>query len=400
VFDPRAGRGAVSAEAAAQAFESEILAYGRNAGQVLEATTAFPHNPLLAAYAALAHIFRTTREGLALAEPLLARALAIEAGTSRDRLMIDAIARWHAEDQPGAMRLLTQLLLAHPDDLFAAKLLQLLQLGTGDCAGMLRTIAFALPHHGSTAAAHGMHAFALDQCGRVDEAERAARHALSLGPDPWAHHALAHVFESGGRWREGRDWMTRHADAWASCSSFLYTHNWWHAALFHLALGDKDGALALYDQQVWAVRKDYCQDQINAVSLLARLELAGLEVSTRWTEVASYVCPRRFDAIDGFLDLHYAYALARAGDDQSVLDLARCARERVTAEGPVWRRLMPAAIDGLTAFARGDDEGALSLLGPIAPRLAMFGGSTVQRDLFRRILDAARSGRRTPDFAA
>jgi tetratricopeptide (TPR) repeat protein len=390
----------VSAEAAAQAFESEILAYGRNAGQVLEATTAFPHNPLLAAYAALAHIFRTTREGLALAEPLLARALAIEAGTSRDRLMIDAIARWHAEDQPGAMRLLTQLLLAHPDDLFAAKLLQLLQLSCGDRLGMLRTSVFVLPQHPGTATAHGMHAFALDQCGRVDEAERAARHALSLGPDPWAHHALAHVFESGGRWREGRDWMTRHANAWAGCSSFLYTHSWWHAALFHLSLGDQEGALALYDQRVWAVRKDYCQDQINAVSLLARLELAGVEVGTRWADVASYVRPRRFDTIDGFLDLHYAYALARAGDDPAVLDLVRCARERASTEAPAWRRLMPAGIDGIAAFARGDDAGALNLLGPLEPKLALLGGSTVQRDLFRRILNAARSGRRIPDLAA
>jgi tetratricopeptide (TPR) repeat protein len=390
----------MNAEAAARAFESEILSYGRNAGQVLDAAAAFPDSPLLAAYAALAHILRTTREGHVLAKPLLARVLASDADTVRDRLMLLAIARWHAEDQPGAKRLLTELLLAHPDDLFAAKLLQLLQLGTGDCSGMLRTSELVLPQHRSTATAHGMRAFALDQCGRADEAERAARHALSLGPDPWAHHALAHVFESGGRWREGRDWMTGHADAWANCSSFLYTHNWWHAALFQLALGEKDGALALYDQRVWAVRKDYCQDQINAVSLLARLELAGVKVGTRWAEVAGYVRPRRCDAIDGFLDLHYAYALARAGDDQGVLDLVRCAREHALPTAPAWRRLMPAAIEGITAFARGDDAGTWNLLAPIAPGLELLGGSTVQRDLFRRILHAARSGRRTSDKAA
>jgi hypothetical protein len=136
------------------------------------------------------------------------------------------------------------------------------------------------------------------------------------------------------------------------------------------------------------------------VSLLARLELAGVEVGTRWADVASYVRPRRFDTIDGFLDLHYAYALARAGDDQAVLDLVRCARERASTEAPAWRRLMPAGIDGIAAFARGDDAGALNLLGPLEPKLALLGGSTVQRDLFRRILNAARSGRRIPDLAA
>jgi tetratricopeptide (TPR) repeat protein len=390
----------VSAEAATRAFESEVLSYGRDAGQVLDAAAIFPGDPLLAAYAALAHIFRTTREGFARAEHLLVRARPVEVDTSRDWLMIQAIARWHAEDQRGAQRLLTELLIAHPDDLFAAKLLQLLQFGAGDRHGMLRTSELVLPQHRNTAAAHGMHAFALDQCGQAKYAERAARHALALGPDPWAHHALAHAFDSGGRWREGRDWMATHADAWAGCSSFLYTHNWWHAALFYLALGDGDGALALYDERVWAVRKDYCQDQINAVSLLARLELAGADVGGRWSEVARYVRPRRFDAIDGFLDLHYAYALARADEDEAVFDLVQHARAADMTNAQPWRKLMPAALEGIVAFARGNDARALNLLAPIAPRLRLLGGSTVQQDLFRRILLAARHGRAAPSLAA
>jgi tetratricopeptide (TPR) repeat protein len=385
---------------AARAFESEILAYGRNAGQVLDAAARSPEDPLLAAYAALAHIFRTTREGLALAKPLLGRALAAEPGSSRDRLMIRAVACWHAENPFAARRLLSELLIAHPDDLFAAKLLQLLQFGAGDSSGMLRTSILMVAHHGGIAAAHGMHAFALDQCGRAAEAERAARLALSLGPDPWAHHALAHAFESGERWQEGRAWMTAHADAWAGCSSFLYTHNWWHAALFHLALNDSAGALTLFDERVWAVRKDYCQDQVNAVSLLARLELAGVDVGERWMEVAAYVRPRRFDAIDGFLDLHYAYALARAGKDQDADDLIVTAHDHLGGTAQPWRRLMPAALEGIVAFVREDHARALTLLTPVAPRLHSLGGSTVQQDLFRRILLAARAGRAVTDVAA
>lgn len=386
--------------AAADAFERELLTYGPDAGQVFAASDRHPGDALLAGYAALAHIFRCTREGLAMAAPFVLRALQAAPRTARDQLTIAAIVQWHAENQAGARRLLAESLLAQPEDLFAAKLLQLLHFNAGNAAGMLRTIDTVLPHHCGSATAHGMRAFALDQCDRAVDAERAAQQALSLGPDPWAHHALAHVFDREGRFAEGRDWMIAHADAWARCTSFLYTHNWWHAALFHLALGDADGALDLYDTRVWAVRKDYCQDQINAISLLARLELAGAQVGERWAEVAAYVRPRRLDAVDGFLDLHYAYALARAGDDGAVTDLVQRALDGDVAGAERWRRLMPAATQGIVAFARGDDDRALALLAPIAPALHLLGGSTVQRDLFVRILLASRHGRAAPGLAA
>lgn len=383
---------------AVRAFEREILAYGRDAARIFGAVEAYPKDPLLAAYAALAHLFRSTRDGLALAAPYVAHARSPIADLRlRDRLLIQAISSWYEEDQPRARHTLSELLLHYADDLFAAKLLQLLQFNTGDADGMLRTSDLVLTRHSDSAIAHGMRAFALDQCGRAQEAERAARHALSLGADPWAHHAIAHAFEQTGRHAEGRDWMFTHADAWANCSSFLYTHNWWHAALFCLALGDHDAALALYDEHVWAVRKDYCQDQVNAISLLARLELAGVDVGGRWQEVARFVGPRRCDAIDGFLDLHYAFALARAGDGGAVADLERCARE---GDASGWRRIMPTAIGGLVAFARGHDRRAAALLALVIPSLRLLGGSTVQRDLFTRILFAAQTGRSQRRLAA
>ena len=58
----------------------------------------------------------------------------------------------------------------------------------------------------------------------------------------------------------------------------MYTHNWWHLALFEIAAGEPDAALASFDARVWGVQPDYSQDQINAVSLLARLECAGVDV--------------------------------------------------------------------------------------------------------------------------
>ena len=71
--------------------------------------------------------------------------------------------------------------------------------------------------------------------------------------------------------------------------------------------------LRLYDRQVWGVVKDYSQDQINAVSLLARLELAGVDVGDRWQDVASHLAARLHDHVLPFLDVQYLYGLARAG---------------------------------------------------------------------------------------
>src|SRR3712207_7773522 len=52
--------------------------------------------------------------------------------------------------------------------------------------------------------------------------------------DPWAQHAVAHVLETQGRIDEGIAWMSSFTDTWDKCNSMLYTHNWWHIALYYL----------------------------------------------------------------------------------------------------------------------------------------------------------------------
>lgn len=371
-------------------FERQILTYGPDAGRILEVVETDPDCALARSYAALTHVLRQTREGLARAAGLLA-GLPDRDVSVRERLMIGAIDRWAAEDPAGARARLSALVAIHPEDLFAAKLLQLLYFAEGDAVGMRAVIARVLPYHRSTAEAHGMHAFALAETGRMLDAERAAHRALALGDDPWAHHALAHVFERSGRAQQGRDWMDAHAAAWAGCSSFLYTHNWWHAALFALALGDDLGALQIYDSHVWTRRPNHPQDQINAVSLLARLELAGIDVGERWTTVAHWIAPCAADGVDGFLDLHYAFALARAGRDAAVADLLRAAAMRARFDAPRWRQLLPSAAQGMVAFARGDHAAAYSLLARVLPEMRLCGGSTVQRELFGRLVAVARA---------
>ncbi len=380
-----------SSQAAAAAlfrFEDEVLNYGSGAAVVVDAPVLDPEWALAHAYAGALQLFRSTRPGVEAATVLLAQARKLESGNFRERLMIAALSNWVNGNAADAIVQLGHLIERFPADLFAVRLRQHLQFSRGDAVGMLRTIETVFEAHRHDARAWSMRAFALDQCGRHHEAENAARTALSIAPDPWAHHGMAHALHATGRFAEGRAWMHLHASDWAACTSFLFTHNWWHAALFDLALGRNDDALDLFDRHVWGVRKDYAQDQINAVSLLARLEVAGVDAGDRWADIASFIRPRCTDAVDPFLDLHYAYALARAGDNEGVGELIEQLRQHT---GDDTRRFIVAtAAQGLAAFAFGRRPQAARLLGAVRNSLYLLGGSTVQRALFDTLLDSAR----------
>ena len=185
---------------------------------------------------------------------------------------------------------------------------------------------------------------------------------------------------------------------WTGLNSFMVTHNWWHLALFELELDHAATVLDLYDRQVWGVVKAYSQDQIGAVSLLARLEIAGVDVGDRWQDVADHLEQRREDHVQPFLALQYLYGLARAGRTSAGPRLARL--EAFAARVPVWSRTawqqvaVPAA-RGLLAHANGDWHGAVEGLGQALPQLQTIGGSHAQRDLFEQLhLDALlRAGR-------
>ena len=230
-----------------------------------------------------------------------------------------------------------------------------------------------------------MHAFALEQAGEVAAAERLGRRAATMNVDPWAHHAVAHALDTTGRAAEGREWMRANATAWDDCSSFLYTHNWWHAALFEIDLGDHEAALRLFDGRVWGVRRDSCQDQVNAVSLLVRFGLLGLDVGARWEDLAPHLERRIGDRANPFLDLHYAYGLARAGRDVAVERQLRGLSGMASGGDPRERERRGAAAlaaRGMAAHARGDHATAALLLRTAGPAIQSFGGSRTQRRLF------------------
>ncbi len=311
----------------------------------------------------------------------------------RERLFAQAVQQWLDADLHAALASHEQLARQYPRDLVSLKLGQIHAFNLGDSPIMLRLALLAAPAAQDQAWLHGMLAFGHEQCHHLDRAEAAARRALAMRPaEPWAQHALAHVLLTEGRLDEGAAFMQQASPQWAGLSSFMRSHNWWHLALFRIELGQPEAALALYDSQVWGVDKRYSQDQVGAVSLLARLELAGLEVGPRWSELVQWLLPRTADQVLPFLDLQYAYGLARAGRpeaDTLLANLEAHAPSAPVANRQAWVQVAVPAARGLLAYARGQWAAAVEQLGAALPGLASIGGSHAQRELFEQIwLDA------------
>lgn len=374
-----------SSLAAVNDFVEGFIASEARAVNVLAAAGDDP-SPMVQAYAAAVHMFAEAPSAPANARPFIERAKGAAADTTqRERRFIAAVEAWVDGDTARAIALHEEQAREFPRDLASLKLGQYHLFNIGDSEGMLRIARAAQSCAGDVPFFHGMLAFGYEQCHRLAEAETAARRAIAMRrKEPWAHHALAHVMLTQGRHVEGRAFMASVADTWTGLNSFMVTHNWWHQALFLIELGELDEVLRVYDEHVWGVAKDYSQDQVNAVSLLARVELAGGGAGDRWLDVATHLMPRVSDHVLPFLDVQYLYGLARAGRPEADA-LMRNIETHAQSAIPVWREVALPAARGMLAHARGEWKRAADELGRALPRMTQIGGSHAQRDLFTRM---------------
>ena len=402
----RDGQGLEVANADANAIEAldflreEWLVFGKHLDRFVTAADTEEKCALLPVMAANLVLSMNSAEGRALGQRHLARAMTMTRSIGpREQAWIDATQAWVDGDSDRTLALHEKMVAQWPRDLLAGKLGQLHAFNMGDAEALLRIGEHLSAANPENHYAWGMHAFGLEECNRLDEAEAHARKAIGMQRrDPWAHHALAHCLEARGRLTEGVSFLESVSDTWEDCNSFMYTHNWWHLALFLIDLDRTDEALALFDGRVWGVAKEFSEDQINAISLLARLELHGVDVGARWSEVSPYLEQRLHDHFVPFLDLHYLYALARAGKQSAVTEMLASLEDRAERAKPfereAWADCAVPAAHGLAAHARGDYAEAARLLGQAMPHLQPIGGSIAQRALFGAIhLDALiRSG--------
>ena len=387
-------------EAAAgyDAYVAEFLSYGAALRDLFDVADARPDCALINAHAAALHLAFEGAEGWMNAGPYLERMRrAAPAATAREQLFCAAVDVWSRKDFIGAGEKLDELTVRWPADLCAIKWGQYHAFNLGDQAGLLRFGERARIVHEQTPYARGMIAFALEQNHRLEEAEEEGYRATEIAiDDAWAHHAVAHVMETQGRAEDGERWLAHCAHTWDRKGVFIRDHNWWHAALFQLSLERCDAALAIFDDRLWGAWPEFPQEQIGAVSMLWRLELRGVDVGDRWTPIVDQARVRAGEHILPFHDLHYLYALARAGaPGEAAAFLASIKRHteqsetgavgvRDSAAGDqnVWARVCAPCAEAILAFAQEDYESAATLLRAVDTDLHRIGGSHAQRHVF------------------
>lgn len=365
-------------------YTTDWMGYGTRLRSIFAAADADPDCAFVNACAASVHMALEARSGFRAAQPYLSRMRRnAHISTAREHLFVRAVDAWAQGDVKSAVACYRALVTAYPSDIAAAKWAQYHAFNLGDAATMCAVAEAILPAHSQTPQAWGMLAFAQEQCLDVEAAEDSALCALSMRrAEPWAHHAMVHALTTRSRVTEATRLMETHSETWGDRSIFIREHNWWHLALLYLDAGDHKRALAVYDRELWGIWPEFAQEQIGAVSALWRLELEGVDVGARWTPVAEKIAERGFEHILSFHDLHFVYALAKAGRiGLAETFLHSLAHHALVAREPAWSEVAFPTAQGLFAHATGQHRRAEMLLLPVLGKLHRLGGSHAQRDV-------------------
>ncbi len=348
------------------------------------------------------YMLSSKRDGMARAREALDRVGGSAAGRTalprRETLHAAALDAWSSGDMRRAADVWDTLLDEYPRDLIALKVSQFVLSYLGESERMRDRVARVLPawtsDHPGFGFTLGCYAYALEESGDYAQAEEVGRRAVDLDRgDIWAAHAVAHVAEMEGRLDDGIAWIASLSNEWRDCSNFAL-HLKWHESLYHLELEQHDRVLGLYDRDVRAESTDEYLDIANAVSLLWRLEQAGVDVGTRWSELAARARTHFDDHALVFVDMHYLMALAAVGDSTAAQEFMRsCERFASSGQGTEADVMADVGLPlarAVVAHRRGAYGEVVDHLYPVRHRIRRVGASHAQRDLFHQLLiDAA-----------
>jgi hypothetical protein len=323
--------------------------------------------------------------------------------SARERLHVGAMA-WAADgDYSRAARQLDAIVLENPRDIVALATAHVFDYYLGRPEALRLRAAHALPHWSPADPEYhfllSLYAFALEESGDYDVAEKTAVRALGLEPrDVRAHHVVTHVLEMQGRAEEGLRWMGTRSDWWSGAGT-ITTHLWWHIALHQLELQSHRVAIEVYDRRL---QGEGLSELIDAAALLWRLRLAGHENAERFAALSVRWEPYAEDAHCAFVDLHAMMAFAGAGRWALAERLLAAQARRIAmprgANHDMTRLVGYPASKALALYARENYAEAEALLRALPLVAHRIGGSHAQRDVLELTSDAA-ARRRVPKAA-
>jgi len=380
-----------TAVAAADDFAARLLRLDQGVEAILDAAKRWPDTPIVQLYAATFWLYGQTGGALETAAVHL-RACDALAMNTRERALRRALALWHGNDNLRAVEAMEAITSEWPGDLLTAKIAEFLYYVLGQQYMGPRFRAHMRRLEGAHAADPdflAMTAFASELCSDYAAAEAAAERALAIEPkNPWAQHALSHVLIRQGRVAEGLARLESFLPLLAACGRPIHCHDAWHLALLHLERLDVAAAMRVFRTHIWGITPDFVVEQLDAIALLWRIEMAAGPMDAQWPSIAGHIAPRALETFMPFMNAHYVYALARAGRADAVEAALAGVRARSAADDEevkrVWAPVGRAVIEAAAAFGTGDRARAAALLDPIMPMMTSIGGSDAQDDLFRQ----------------
>ena len=380
-----------TAVAAADDFAARLLRLDQGVEAILDAAKRWPDTPIVQLYAATFWLYGQTDGALETAAVHLRACDALSMNT-RERALHRALALWHGNDNLRAVEAMEAITTGWPSDLLTAKIAEFLYYVLGQQYMGPRFRAHMRRLEGAHAEDPdflAMTAFASELCSDYAAAEAVAERALAIEPrNPWAQHALSHVLIRQGRVAEGLARLESFLPLLATCGRPIHCHDAWHLALLHLEQLDVAAAMRVFRTHIWGITPDFVVEQLDAIALLWRIEMAAGPMDAQWPSIAEHIATRAIETFMPFMNSHYVYALARAGRADVVEAALAGVRARSTADDEeakrVWAPVGRAVIEGAAAFGAGDRALAAAWLDPVMPMMTSIGGSDAQDDLFRQ----------------
>jgi len=381
------------AVAAFDRFADRLARIEPGAEEILDDTARMPEVLVLRIGSGMACLFGQTAAAQEEAQRHLTAAQPLQSdATSWERSWLDCLRLWFAKDFDAAASRFETHTEQWPFDLPALKSAEFLYYILGQhysgprFRAHVERLAAALGDDPDYLAARS---FAHELCGDTATARQHAEKALERQPNtPWAHHSLAHVLIWEGNPDEAAERLDAWLPSWRSAARPIHSHNAWHTALLHLDRLEPGRAWEILASDLWCQPPAMIQEQIDIISLLWRMELAGVEVEERrWKALAPHLLPHLETLFMPFISLHHIYALGRAGESGAVIQLMAAVRERAAQPDReahrVWQAVGQTAMEGAAALAQRDYPLAAERWREAMPRITQVGGSDAQDDLFR-----------------
>jgi len=307
----------------------------------------------------------------------------------RELLHLNALRAWLNGEVFHAIGIWEEALVKYPYDLLALQIIHLSYVLFGEVKGQRDVVAkvYTRWREDTPGFEHvlGFYAFGLEENGDFERAEELARRSLSIQPEnPYAVHAIAHVMDMQGRYKEGLIFMYEEAERWTE--SGFDIHLWWHTALMHLDLQQFDRVLEIYDEQLRKTPDASDRyEEFDATALLWRLNLLSVDVGDRWIELANKWEPSAQDTLYAFNNIHAMMALVSA-ERYSAVQALLAANERYVEHATNDNAVAIETVGipfckAIEYFHAGRYTDCTAKLLPVRRHLDQIGGSFVQREI-------------------